>query len=345
MANKCRSCGKYISASSDVVKCNQCGLHFHKTCAGVGTADARSFTKWHCKNCKNTGTKKNTPESCSSGSPDADLDLHPDARTAISCDLNLAEEIKLIRLQLSSIQNDTASCRQEMNTFRQEVLKLNTTMAEFNNRINMVEEKLNNVTKRLTAAEKHISVATGTDIATQIQFSLNERDQESYSSDLEIAGVEEGPNENPTHLLTVIAQKIGVALEERDIVSAERKGKRRGAIGSSAGGDTGPLGPRTLVVRLARRSLRDQLLRAARTRRGADTSDIVPNAPVRRFYINERLTWINRGLFRKVREEARSKNWKFVWTRNGRVYARQSSESSAYRIRSDLDIDKIFKDK
>lgn len=93
---------------------------------------------------------------------------------------------------------------------------------------------------------------------------------------------------------------------------------------------------------MARRALRDDLLRAARVRRGATTADMSLPGPARRFYVNERLTKTNRQLFNKTRAAAKNCKWKFVWTRDGRIYARKTEGQSGVRIRTDLDITRIF---
>ncbi|XP_064076282.1 uncharacterized protein LOC135194597 [Vanessa tameamea] len=175
------------------------------------------------------------------------------------------------------------------------------------------------------------------ELITQLRLDLNERDQELLLNDVEITGLEEKSGENSTHLIMSLAKKLGADLDERDIVSVARSGPRRIAADS---GERPPR-PRPLVVRLARRSVRDTLLRAARVRRGTDSSGITDTEP-RRVYVNERLTGTNRQLFYKTREECRRHGWRFSWTKNGRIYVRKNDSSEIRRIRSSSDIEKFF---
>ncbi|CAG4958259.1 unnamed protein product [Parnassius apollo] len=99
------------------------------------------------------------------------------------------------------------SCSQEMTSFRQEVLKLNSTVADFNNRLNAMEEKVNNIVTRIAEAEAKISASKCDDNEAEIDRHLNDRDQTSFLNDLEIKGLDEHANENPIHLITLIAQK------------------------------------------------------------------------------------------------------------------------------------------
>ncbi|KAI5652156.1 hypothetical protein NE865_00494 [Phthorimaea operculella] len=99
---------------------------------------------------------------------------------------------------------------------------------------------------------------------------------------------------------------------------------------------------RPLAVRLLRREQRDNLLRAARVRRGADTSGFNLPAASRPFYVNERLTGFNRQLFRKVREEKQRLHWRFAWTKEGVIFARQDHGKPAMRIRNEDDLTRVF---
>ncbi|CAG4951956.1 unnamed protein product [Parnassius apollo] len=143
---------------------------------------------------------------------------------------------------------------------------------------------------------------------------LNDRDQEQLLMDVEISCLPEVKGENPTHLAILIAEKLAVKLSEEHIVSAERMGPPRSCVEGE-----GVPKPRPLVVRLMRRSLRDQLVRSARVRRGVDSNGFNQPGSPRKFYFNERLMRTNRQLFYKVRQEASKHGWKYVWTRDGRI--------------------------
>lgn len=129
-------------------------------------------------------------------------------------------------------------------------------------------------------------------------------------------------------------------MEESDIVSAERVGGRHFNSTSPAGVEERR--PRPLVVRLARRNLRDQLLKNARVRRGANTADLGMPGPAKRFYINERLTKTNRQLFRKARQAASLAGWKFAWTKRGRIFVCSKPGDSVHTIRSEIDLSNVF---
>ncbi|XP_072934836.1 uncharacterized protein [Epargyreus clarus] len=333
MANKCGACGRFASMS-DSVKCVKCTLAFHKQCVKL-SSDAR-LSKWHCRECKTKAscasvTAIGTPSSGgSTGGTDtefADALVGAADRGRCESDNNLANDIKFIREQV------------EMASFQQEILKINKNLGDLNNRIGDVEKRVTMLEQRAPDTNVPSESSKMEETIVELKCQLNDRDQASFLTDIEISGVEEAKGENPLSIVTLIATKIGVSLEERDIVSVTRAGVRHKHDILSDGGKPRP---RPLVVRLARRTVRDQMIKAARVRRGADTAGLIVGTEPRKFYINERLTRTNKQLFYKVREEGRRKGWRFMWTRDGCIYARRDSDTPRYRFRTDADIKKFF---
>ncbi|VVC90122.1 unnamed protein product, partial [Leptidea sinapis] len=80
--------------------------------------------------------------------------------------------------------------------------------------------------------------------------------QEKLLNDVEITGIPESNNENVTHIVITLAQKVGLTISDCDIVNAMRRGPRRPAEGGTARS-------RPIVVSLTRRHIRDELLRVA----------------------------------------------------------------------------------
>lgn len=174
---------------------------------------------------------------------------------------------------------------------------------------------------------------------------LHKRDQLSLANDVEISGLPEETGENASHLAILIGAKLGVKLEDRDLIYTERMGQRR-EISTVSSGDslTTATGrrPRTLVIRFTRRVLRDDLLRAARVRRGVTSADVGLAGTSRRFYDNERLSKHNRQVFYYARQLSSEHNWKFVWTKSGFTYVRQAQGKTAYRVTHMENLNRIF---
>lgn len=207
------------------------------------------------------------------------------------------------------------------------------------NRIQVLESENYHLKDEISILKKDtISPVEGQSLKetiSKLQIELNDREQESLANDVEIGGIPEFQSESAVHLVTTVATKFGVTLEMRDVVSANRVG----VPGAS------PRGPRRIVVRLARRVVRDDLLRAARARRNTTSGGLgLPEHEPKQLYVVERLTKANRILFAKAREARAEAGWRFVWTKDGRILARKSESpgSPVHRLRSEKDIERVF---
>lgn len=267
--------------------------------------------------------------------------------SSLETQLTLREEIRLFRSELREV-------RDEMREFRREMAGLHSSMGACSERVDSLEARIEALETRQSAALPDAKVNQLERIVTQLQLELNDREQDLLGSDLEIANIPEVPGENVLHTVGLVAAKLGVGLDERDIVFAQRIGLRydrepqtassvspAGGAGA-AGAGAAPARARRIVVRLTRRGLRDDLLKSARVRRGATTADLGLPAPSRRFYVNERLTKTNRQLFYRVREAAGRLGWKYSWTKFGRILAKQGEGKPTYCIRSEEDFSRVF---
>lgn len=245
----------------------------------------------------------------------------------------IREELAVVRAEL---RGELANVRADIQCLRDAFSNVEGALMAIEGRVGSLERRVEVVERQLTER----AVAAGTDVLeaaiADLQGQLNDRDQELLANDVQISNILEESNENLLHIVTSLGIKLGVSLDERDVVTAVRMGAKR---------ESGL--PRPIVVRLARRATRDQLLSAARVRRSPTTADLSSNGvpappPPRSFYVNERLTRLNRQLFGKARERARQLKWKYVWTKEGRVYVRRAEGAEGHRIRSEADIDRIF---
>lgn len=239
----------------------------------------------------------------------------------------ILSELKLYMRDL--IQSQTDSIRESISDLFNAIQAQNTRIERLEVRVHELESK---------KEEKHpqdLSVLENQII--QLQAEIADRDQALLSNDVEIAGCPEITTENCTHLVLAIAKKVGVELDEKDIVSAERAGPPRPAREGGA-----PARPRPVAVRLTRREPRDALLRAARVRRNLNTEGLQLPGPATSIFVNERLGKHNRRVFQEARELARELLFKFVWTRDGKIFVRQDHGMARHRLRSDTDLLRVF---
>lgn len=319
--SKCAACGKFVS-TGDSVKCSGCNTTFDRSCLKIPKT-SKLPPRWFCSGCTNKQSTKENREDSVFAHKDAVPNVDLSFSSPSGC--GGCEDLKQF---LVEIKNEMKAIRHDLNIYRND---LNKRMDGMESRIAALEEGSSG---SLSISEQNKDLL---DTVSHLKYEFNDREQELFLTDVEIACIPEKQGENLTHLVRLIADKLDVKLDDRDIVSVERSGPLRARMEGE-----GPPRPRPLVARLARRALRDQLLRSARIRRGADTTGFELPGPPRRFYVNERLTRYNRQLFFAARQEGKRLGWKYVWTRDGRIYARQRPDSALHRIRTQTDINKVF---
>lgn len=302
---------------------------------------------WMCPACKATQRKSDN-----SGTPVKSVgELQVPTANGTTAKTVAPPSVPAGDTEVAALRRDLADYMTEQRQFRDEIRE---SLAALRGRMTGLEQRLDAVEKKAAEAEAMSggeAVVELQETVSRLQQELQDRDQDALLSDLDIGHIPESRGENVVHIVTVLATKLGVALDSRDIVFAERVGAvgrnrdgagddgvvRDGTVGDGAVGR-----PRRIVVRLTRRQLRDEMLQAARVRRTFTTADADLPGPPRRVYLNERLTRTNRQLFQRVRGECRKQLWRFAWTKRGRVYARQADGKQAYHIRSDVDCDRVF---
>ncbi|CAG9785984.1 unnamed protein product [Diatraea saccharalis] len=324
------------------LRCNICEQYYDLLCANVSeqrffnTLTQEHRSRWKCPLCINADvvtTRRGAGVSVSP--PDDNMDV---SDIIVADDLNNAtHNISLDTSLTKTLIEELRQFRKELSMTRMKVEELNETMSRFEDRIVVCEDRINGISSRIETLEKrledkHCSSDVESSLLTtveQLKMELNERDQDLLLNDIEISCIPETKGESLQHVVMTVTRKLGVS--KKLLVSHESAGQKT-------------VRPRPIVVKFTRRVIRDQVLRASRVRRGATTEGIIPIIPPRRFYVNERLTRANRQMFRRAREVAGRLNWRYVWTRDGRVYARQrqGGDSPRHRLRTEADICRVF---
>lgn len=359
--------------------CSVCKENYDLECANVSesrfynTMSKEHKKEWRCIVCKSKEPKKdntNTPvrpvdavHINDGGTEKAPIDFDasvesvidgvtltrgPAVGSPVSLDRSLPDNMNDTAHNLTLEMTDFQSIIMEMRAFREEMrdelranrvqIKLmNETLSMLSGRIKECESRIDKLEDRISTLEQREDHDAAS--IEHLRMELNDRDQDLLLNDVEISCIPEEKGESLPHIVATLASKLGVSLVEQDIVSATRVGRVLDATNDSAKSR-----PRHIAVRLARRAVRDQLLKAARVRRGATTEGTGLPGASRRFYVNERLTKINRQLFRRARELCDQQNWRYSWTREGRIFVReyQGEDAPRFRLRVEADLARVF---
>ncbi|XP_045541449.1 uncharacterized protein LOC123722939 [Papilio machaon] len=204
-----------------------------------------------------------------------------------------------------------------------------------NSRINHLENNIEVIEKKIESNTSETEKLKA--IIAELKADIRNRDQDMLCNDIEITHLPETQNENTVHVVLAIAKKINVRLDERDVVFAERVGYYRPTADKLA-----PEKPRPLMLRLSRRATRDDIIKAARVCRSITTEGMSLPGPAVYFYINERLTNYKRRLFHTTRKIAKEEKWKYVWTRNGKIFIRREQGKARHEVHAENCLTKIF---
>ncbi|KAJ0169453.1 hypothetical protein K1T71_015040 [Dendrolimus kikuchii] len=344
---KCGACGKFLS-SSDCIRCSRCTAAFHRACVVIPeTATVKS--SWICPGCKCKVPREDNSSTPVKGItttyvvPQVSSD---NANTAGSSTIqglehDLAQEIRSFRHELSAMRAEIHECRVEISDFK-------SALHSYDEKITILECRVSSLETKFSESGP-VGVDVLEDTIADLKLQLNEREQEFLYNDLEMTGIPEEKNESLMRIIKTISVKLGVEIEERDVVHVERVGSaRRNRVEASdgiPGSNSANLmtsRPRSIAVRFARRVTRDQLLRASRVRRLLTTTDVEVAGPPGRVYINERLTRSNRHLFYCARQAGMRMKWRYIWTKDGKILARKEESQPVFLVRCQRDLNKIF---
>jgi hypothetical protein len=142
---------------------------------------------------------------------------------------------------------------------------------------------------------------------------------------LEIHGVPLAAHENTDEIVLKVAEAIDPdhVLSENEISISHRLPARNNNIPP-------------IIVKFTRRSVRDRLFTKKRNLGSITARDLGFNGDSR-LYVNESLTRKSREILRNVKDFRSEFKFKHMWTKNGKIYLRESDASRVYSFTSLFD--------
>lgn len=332
---KCAGCMKKAK-DAKYIKCTYatCEKIFCPLCINTSSLTDERQKNWKCPDCcaalKKGGDNSLTPirlltedlnitkrkKTASDSSCVQDMEI----RELTSVITRLTGEFSSLKTKLEEVTNSLSYCHERMD-------ELVNNISSNNSRLKVLEKSVSDV------ASLHSTVAA-------LQLELNTQTQINLRNELEIVGISECTSENLEQVVKSAVQKVGIQLKEEDVDWITRVGPRRPAVLLNKT-ESGRM-PRPIVVRLLRRSKRDQILKAAKSSKSVTSEDVDLPGPTHKIFFNERLTKANRILFREARIRAKSHGYRFCWCNQGSVYIRQQEGKPAVLIRTRLELDRIL---
>lgn len=161
----------------------------------------------------------------------------------------------------------------------------------------------------------------------------NDLEQYTRRDCLEIKGIPQQAGEDTDHIVKTLGTKMGIELNEDDISISHRLPAPRQALQNKEP---------AIIVKFVRRNTRDKFYAARKQLRGKTTHDLgFSRVAENTIYISESLTKQNRMLFNQCLDTRKKLRYKFIWTKNGKIYMRENEEMQAILISSDKDLQKL----
>lgn len=319
-------CSKCKEPVTDFVLCQggKCDGRYHYHCAGVSESTYRKMGNekkalWRCLVCRGglSPTTSQQPESLSL--------------------LEVIKEIKAFRADFDIMQRDVVTIKQELSNTSQVITQLESKWNGLEKRFTDMEERLVNVegtVASLATVPQQLMAARQT--IDQLTQDINHQNQFSRLNNIEIQGVPQLNSENLHNILSTICNKVGMTLLDTDIDTIHRVRVFRGDKNQDVHNR-----PPSIIVRFTQRQRKNQLIAAARARRGLTTADIGLAGPATSVHINEHLTPANKLLLKKAREIKINLNYTYLWIRDCKIFLRKNDLSRIVRIASELDLLKL----
>lgn len=217
-----------------------------------------------------------------------------------------------------------------INSLRDEILnelnsKFNALLESVNfcsNKITDFENKLKDTDEKLKLLDKYKE--ENNELKSKVsELDKKVHDLEQYSriNNIIISNCAESRNENIFDVISEISTKIGINLKDGDVDTAHRL-QSNNKSGTMA---------RNIVVKFNSRRMKDNFLTAYRHKK----------KDLHQVFITEHLSHRNAMLLKNAKETLRPKNFKYIWTRNCKIFVRKDDTSRIHLIQHNDDINKL----
>lgn len=258
-------------------------------------------------------------------------------------------------------QNMMSSLRELLDKQSDKLCKLSDDLREMKNEVSVLQQTSVTLSKEIKENKSNISSHQKlTDITNnkvciletdllehkRLVASLSEqlldKEQQGRLNNLEISGIPFKKGENLHNILLNIAQKVGFSLSPSNIDYIHRV--RRYPHNSEKNGDASKIQLSevpNIVVRFTQRKEKSDMLAAVRARRNLTSADLNIDGASRSVFVNDHLAPHNKILFGRARKCGKELQYKYIWSRDCKLFLRKTDTSNIIHISHESDLNKI----
>lgn len=308
------------------VVCKKCSRYSHTACLQLLPADLKAIQKgtqrWTCNECKTelehqesvsgtTGQKKTTKtkDKISMKSMNETFNANRSSSSEGGSD------------QLLMLRKAVDEVKHHLTTIHKQQTEFQTSMDFFSDKV----DEMKNITDVLATHDKRITKNESE--LDKLNANVDQIQCQLQANDIVINGVPFQQDEQLEKTVLIISGKLDVEMSATEILSTFRLKKNT---------------TNSFVVTLSTRQKKDALIKSARAKRGLTTEDIGLSADTKtKIFINEHLTAIGRKLFFKAKQFKIENKFKYVWTKDNKIFLKFSDDSKVIRVMPDTDFSKI----
>ncbi|XP_046687144.1 uncharacterized protein LOC124372779 [Homalodisca vitripennis] len=162
-----------------------------------------------------------------------------------------------------------------------------------------------------------------------LQERMRNSEQNSRVKNIEISGLPVTKNKNVTELVADLGAALGVDIKETDVGAAHRIPSFRTDI------------ELVLIAQFSTKGMKEQWITKARQKKSLTARDVNQHFPIQRVYIDDHLSPENKQFLAKLKQKGRDIGYKFVWSRDGKFFARKAEGDPVKKIVTYEYLDKL----
>lgn len=180
-----------------------------------------------------------------------------------------------------------------------------------------------------------------TNSITQLKQEVNNLEQYSRRDCLEMRGIPATDDEDTDELVKQVGKLMDVQIVDEDISTSHRLPLPSYVRTNRNAKSRDPV----IIVKFVRRDIRDRFYKSKHNLRNKSTRDLgMVRMEERKIFITESLTQQNRKLFNRCQQAKRDLDFKFIWTKNGKILMRKDTDSPALSITNEWELQRLLDD-
>lgn len=240
------------------------------------------------------------------------------------------EQVKeLISLAVTPLKLKVDELEVKLNNIEQTASYLSEKYDSLLDEYKTTNKKLHNQAKEVSLIKQDIKITDQRSV--EAQYEIEELAQYIRRDCVEITGIYAKDEASSEAIVKAIGNHIGSPISAEDISVAHPLPTKNTKA------------PPKIIVKFISRKKRNIFYNKRKMLQKTKVNDIADlGSPSNsRIYISESLTPKRKKLFGEVNRIKKRRNWKFIWTQNGRIFLKEDENSVTYSFNTEEDLEQI----